>query len=203
MIDDNECGAVGGMDDRENRNSRTKPVPVQLCPPQTPHVLIWDGTRATSVGGRRITAWAMARPVCRSIYLSIYLSILYIYIFTLPPLWSSGHSSWLQIQMWEVVGLERGPLSLVSTIVELLQRKSSGSGLETEITAVGIRRADHATLLYPQKLTLTSPTNSGHFVGIVRSRTQATEYLLYIQYFTLPAYPWVYDYHWGLIWGGN
>jgi hypothetical protein len=28
------------------------------------------------------------------------------------------------------VGLERGPLSLVSTIVELLGRKSSGSGLE-------------------------------------------------------------------------
>jgi hypothetical protein len=39
----------------------------------------------------------------------------------------------------EVVGLERGPLSLVSTIEELLGRKSSGSGLETENTAVGIR----------------------------------------------------------------
>jgi hypothetical protein len=30
----------------------------------------------------------------------------------------------------EVVGLERGPLSFVSTIEELLERKSSGSGLE-------------------------------------------------------------------------
>jgi hypothetical protein len=58
-----------------------------------------------------------------------------------PPLWSSGRSSWLQIQMpgfdswryqifWEIVGQERGPLSLVSTIEELLERKSSGSGLE-------------------------------------------------------------------------
>jgi hypothetical protein len=28
------------------------------------------------------------------------------------------------------VGLERGPLSLMSTIEELLERKSSGSGLE-------------------------------------------------------------------------
>jgi hypothetical protein len=28
------------------------------------------------------------------------------------------------------VGLERGPLSLVSTIEELLERNSSGSGLE-------------------------------------------------------------------------
>jgi hypothetical protein len=42
-----------------------------------------------------------------------------------PPLWSSGQSSWLQIrrpgfdarhyQKKNVVGLERGPLSLVST----------------------------------------------------------------------------------------
>jgi hypothetical protein len=31
---------------------------------------------------------------------------------------------------WEVVALERGPLSLVSTIEELLGRNSSGSGLE-------------------------------------------------------------------------
>jgi hypothetical protein len=49
-----------------------------------------------------------------------------------PPLWSSGQSSWLQIQasgfdslryqiFWEVVGLERGPLSLVSTAEELLE----------------------------------------------------------------------------------
>jgi hypothetical protein len=28
------------------------------------------------------------------------------------------------------MGLERGPLSLVSTLEELLERKSSGSGLE-------------------------------------------------------------------------
>jgi hypothetical protein len=58
-----------------------------------------------------------------------------------PPLWPSGQSSWLQIQssgfdfrryeiFWELVGLERGPLSLVSTIEELLGRKSSGSGLD-------------------------------------------------------------------------
>jgi hypothetical protein len=56
-------------------------------------------------------------------------------------LWYSGKSSWLQIQrsgfdsrryqiFWEVVGLERGPLSLVSTTEELLDRKISSSGLE-------------------------------------------------------------------------
>jgi hypothetical protein len=70
-----------------------------------------------------------------------------------PPLWSSGHGSGLQIQrsgfdfqryqiLWEV-GLEQGPLSLVSTIEELLGRKSSSSGLEIENTAVEIRYADH------------------------------------------------------------
>jgi hypothetical protein len=60
---------------------------------------------------------------------------------TWPPLWSSGHSCWLQTQrsgfdcgryqiFWQVVGLERGPASLVSTNEELLGRKRSGSGLE-------------------------------------------------------------------------
>jgi hypothetical protein len=41
------------------------------------------------------------------------------------------------------VGLERGPLSLVSTTEELFERKSSGFGLENENEAVGICRADH------------------------------------------------------------
>jgi hypothetical protein len=50
-----------------------------------------------------------------------------------PSLWSSGQSSWLQIrrpgfdsryyQKKKVVGLERGPLSLVSTTEELLDSK--------------------------------------------------------------------------------
>jgi hypothetical protein len=43
------------------------------------------------------------------------------------------------------------------------------------ITAVGVRRTDHATPLYPQKLALTSPTSGGRSVGIVRSWTKATE----------------------------
>jgi hypothetical protein len=61
----------------------------------------------------------------------------------IPPLWSSGQSSWLQIQrpgfdsqryqtFWEVVGLERVALSLVSTIEELFERKSSSSSLESQ-----------------------------------------------------------------------
>jgi hypothetical protein len=74
------------------------------------------------------------------------------------------------------VGLERGPLSLVSTIEELLGRKSSSSGLvETENTAVGIRH-DHVAP-YTPKLAYFSPTSGGCSVGIVRSQTRAPEFL--------------------------
>jgi hypothetical protein len=38
---------------------------------------------------------------------------------------------------------------------------------KTEITAVGIRLADHATPLYPQNLALTSHTIGGRSVGII------------------------------------
>jgi hypothetical protein len=55
-------------------------------------------------------------------------------IISRPPLWSSGQSSWLQIrrpgfdsrhyqEKKKAVGLERGPLSIVSTTEELLGRK--------------------------------------------------------------------------------
>jgi hypothetical protein len=40
-----------------------KPVPVPFQPPQIPHGLTWDPTRASEVRGRRLTAWAMARPL--------------------------------------------------------------------------------------------------------------------------------------------
>ena len=41
---------------------------------------------------------------------------------------------------------------------------------------MGTRCADHVTPLYRQKLALTSPTGGGRSVGIVRSRTKATEF---------------------------
>jgi hypothetical protein len=78
---------------------------------------------------------------------------------------------------WEVVVLERGPLTPVSTIEELLGRKCRGSGLENRDYDLGIRRADYATHICPQKLAQTSPTSGGRSVGIVRSRTQATEFV--------------------------
>jgi hypothetical protein len=45
-----------------------------------------------------------------------------------------------------LVGLKRGPLSLMRITEELLEWKSSGSGSrKPRLTAVGIRCADHAT----------------------------------------------------------
>ena len=41
---------------------------------------------------------------------------------------------------------------------------------------MGTRCANHVTPLYPQKLALTSPTGGGRSVGMVRSRTKATEF---------------------------
>jgi hypothetical protein len=70
----------------------------------------------------------------------------------------------------------------VSTIEELLERNSSGSGLEIEIKAAGIRCADH---LCPQKMALTSPTSGGRSVGIVRSQIKPTELLLLVVNYTL------------------
>jgi hypothetical protein len=47
---------------------------------------------------------------------------------------------------WEVVSLERGPLSLLNITEELLEWKSSGSGTrKPRLTAVGILCVDHAT----------------------------------------------------------
>ena len=40
-----------------------KPVPVPLCPPQIPHEPTRGQAQASVVEGRRLTAWAMARPV--------------------------------------------------------------------------------------------------------------------------------------------
>jgi hypothetical protein len=108
-----------------------------------------------------------------------------------PPLWSSGQSSWLQIQrsgfdsrlyqtFRQVVGLERGPLSLVSTIEELLERNSGGWGLESgEYGRRDPPRWPRGTI-YPQMLTLTSPTSGGCSVGIVRSRIRPRSNVLFI-----------------------
>jgi hypothetical protein len=109
-----------------------------------------------------------------------------------PPLWSSGHNSWLQIQrsgfdsrryqiFWEVLSLERGPLSLASTIEGLLGRKSSGSGLENRY---GRRGYAALTTRHPLS-SLTSPTSGGRSVRIVRSRTEVKELAFFFSFFSI------------------
>jgi hypothetical protein len=78
---------------------------------------------------------------------------------------------------WEVVGLERGLLSLVSTTEELLGRNSSGYGLEKLEYGRGDPLRWPRDTLYPQKLELTSPTSGGRSVGIVRLRPKAKEFV--------------------------
>ena len=53
---------------------------------------------------------------------------------------------------------------------------------------MGICCADHVTHLYPQKLALASPIGGGRSVGIVRSRTKATEFFLCSLIFLLDLY---------------
>jgi hypothetical protein len=96
-----------------------------------------------------------------------------------PPLWPSGQSFCLQIQwsgfnsrryqIFWVVGLERSAL----------ERKNSGSSLENP--DYGRLDPSHSPrgATYPQTLVLTSLTSGGRSVGIVRSRTQATEFIIF------------------------
>jgi hypothetical protein len=91
----------------------------------------------------------------------------------------SGFDSQRYHIFWEVMGLERGPLSLVSTIEELLERKSSNPGLKSrDYGSRNPSRWPRGTL-YPQKLALTSPTSGGLLVDVVLSRTKATKFFLF------------------------
>jgi hypothetical protein len=111
-----------------------------------------------------------------------------------PPLWSSGQSSWLQIRrpgfdslhyqekkkQWVWNGVHSASwVQLRSYLIE-----SSGSCLENrEYGGRDSSRWPRGTL-YPQKLATTSPTSGGRSVGIVRSRTQTTEFVLVCLFFS-------------------
>jgi hypothetical protein len=77
------------------------------------------------------------------------------------------------------VGLERGPLSLLSTTEELLDRKVAAPVQKTENTAVGIRHADHMAPFIRKSW----QSFRGRSVGIVRSRTQTMEFVFFCLYY--------------------
>jgi hypothetical protein len=140
--------------ERSSLNSWTTPI---QSTPQIPHEVTWH--------------WALGRLIL----LKRAASKIAVIFHALPQPHSIGLS---------IVGLERCPLSLVSTTGELLERKNSGSGLEGE--DYGRRDPSHwpRDTLCPQKLALTSPTSGDRSVGIVRSLTKAMELLLLLLLFT-------------------
>jgi hypothetical protein len=73
------------------------------------------------------------------------------------------------------VGLERGPLSLVSTTEELIVATPV---YKTEINGRGDPLRWPRDTLYPQNIALTSPTSGSRSVGIVRLRTKASEFVV-------------------------
>jgi hypothetical protein len=82
------------------------------------------------------------------------------------------------------------PIAVAWTVFALSNTEIVGSNLTRCMDVCVILlcsrfRTDHATPLYPQTLALTSPTSGGRSVGIVRSRTKATELVL-----LLPSLAW-------------
>jgi hypothetical protein len=77
--------------------------------------------------------WVKLKYICYIIAGLLLGNSAIIYVILFSACWSSGQSSWLQIRRpgfdsrhyhkKKVVGLERGPLSLVSTTEELFDRK--------------------------------------------------------------------------------
>jgi hypothetical protein len=93
-----------------------------------------------------------------------------------------------------------GPLSLVKTTEELLERKVAAPVYKTEINDRGNTSRRPRDTLYPQKLALTSSTSGG------RSRTKATEFsfnfsssLIYKNRWQISASPASYL-HYPLFW---
>jgi hypothetical protein len=64
MIDDSNCGAIGGIKiGGGTRSTRRKPALMPLCSPQIPHGLTRARTQAATVGRQRLTASAMTQPI--------------------------------------------------------------------------------------------------------------------------------------------
>jgi hypothetical protein len=102
-----------------------------------------------------------------------------------PPLWSSGQGSpttdpeiWVRFpalpDSLRSSGSGTGSTQPREYNWEVTWKKNSGSGLENREFGRRDPSLRSRNTLYPQKLALTSPTNSVNSVGMVYSRTQAT-----------------------------
>jgi hypothetical protein len=64
FVNDDDCGAVGGMRiGRGIRSRRRNPAPAPLCPPEIPHDLSRALTRAAAVVFRRLITLLIHMPV--------------------------------------------------------------------------------------------------------------------------------------------
>jgi hypothetical protein len=61
-MDDDECGAAGGMTVSVNWSTLRKPALVPLCLPQNPYELPWSRSRAATVESQRLRLSYEARP---------------------------------------------------------------------------------------------------------------------------------------------
>jgi hypothetical protein len=79
MIDDGDCGAIGGIKiGGGNRSTRSKPAPASLCPPQIPHDQTQARTRAVAVGSQRLTVLrAMVRSHMTAFSYCLFRSFLF------------------------------------------------------------------------------------------------------------------------------
>jgi hypothetical protein len=87
MIDNGDCGAIGGMKiDRGNRSTLGKHATAPLYLPQIPH----DQTRAAAVGSQRLTAlssWVAAQLVASEEGLSSMKLVSYLFQRSVSELW--------------------------------------------------------------------------------------------------------------------
>jgi hypothetical protein len=74
--------------------------------------------------------------------------------------------------------MERDLFSLVSTIEELLETKNIGSGPESREYGHRDPSLRPRNTIYPQNVSTNFVESGGRSVGIVRSRTQTTEFSL-------------------------
>jgi len=89
----------------------------------------------------------------------------------------------LRTQSHKRYEIDSGKCTRPYEFILLLFLKSRGSRFRKQrLTAVGTCCANHVTPFYPQKLALTSPTGGGRSVGMVRSRTKATEFYYFNTY---------------------
>jgi hypothetical protein len=154
--------------------------------------LIWTSKRLLIVLVSAVTSaklWAHSFLLClyrqqRSpLFFGNFIQTIIFWV-TLPPLWSSGQSSWIQIQRSGVrfPGLPDFLRSSGSTQPHENNWGAISRSRKTEINGRGDPMRWPPDTLYPQKLALTSTTSGGRSVAILRLWTTGQGVCLFVFY---------------------